>query len=693
MSFRSAVSRACASAVAGIALIAGLGAPALATSPVTISTSVTDPSDWLSDSQVSEISSSADEAGSAGLQVYFVTVPDFSGAEPIEWCKTSGVNSGLSNQSIVYVIAYEERMFTTCGNADQQVVTDSDITRATSAAKKVLAKSNPLDADTTTDAATTFISTLTSTVTGQASSSSSHSSPTGAPSSGKSGFGWIRTVVVVVVIGGLIVFFVKRNKAKGASTPAPKATADHPWAPGDQLPSLTEDQVLALTNQSSALLLQADELVRSAADELDFARAQFGETKTDAYAKALSAAQAGIAKAFASQQTMNEAPDSRSRTEAALTLQHELNQVMPALVEQQKAFSQLRDEEASVPTQATDVKTRILEAIAALPSVEAELTALQTLYSSTTVASLMDNPQQARALLDSASVAANQATSLATSDPSAALVQLDIARRALAMAGHQTEAIMSAKHDLAAANEVLTKAIASITSDLSDVTTLKADSAAFAPLVAEAQKAVAKAQSARAGSGDPLAALENLRLAESQLDAALEPLRSQADARERKVQAARNAVSDAQAQYARANSYIQGRRGVIPLDVRSTLAEAKAELDQAVAFVQTDPDQAMTLAKSARSMALTVLSTPINDPSYGQAGQFRHHTNGSGGIFTDNTGLGHALLWSVLMNAGHSLGQGGSGGGFSGGGFSGGSFGGFSSGGFGGFGGGSSGSF
>ncbi len=689
MSFRSAVSRACASAVAGIALIAGLGAPALATSPVTISTSVTDPSDWLSDSQVSEISSSADEAGSAGLQVYFVTVPDFSGAEPIEWCKTSGVNSGLSNQSIVYVIAYEERMFTTCGNADQQVVTDSDITRATSVAKKVLAKSNPLDADTTTDAATTFLSTLTSTVTGQASSSSSHSSSTGAPSSGKSGFGWIRTVVVVVVIGGLIVFFVKRNKAKGASTPAPKATADHPWAPGDQLPSLTEDQVLALTNQSSALLLQADELVRSAADELDFARAQFGETKTDAYAKALSAAQAGIAKAFASQQTMNEAPDSRSRTEAALTLQHELNQVMPALVEQQKAFSQLRDEEASVPTQATDVKTRILEAIAALPSVEAELTALQTLYSSTTVASLMDNPQQARALLDSASVAANQATSLATSDPSAALVQLDIARRALAMAGHQTEAIMSAKQDLAAANEVLTKAIASITSDLSDVTTLKADSAAFAPLVAEAQKAVAKAQSARAGSGDPLAALENLRLAESQLDAALEPLRSQADARERKVQAARNAVSDAQAQYARANSYIQGRRGVIPLDVRSTLAEAKAELDQAVALVQTDPDQAMTLAKSARSVALTVLSTPINDPSYRQADQFRHHTNGSGGIFTDNTGLGNALLWSVLLNAGRSLGQGGSGGGFSGGGFSGGGFGGSG----GGFGGGSSGSF
>lgn len=689
MSFRSAVSRACASAVAGIALIAGLGAPALATSPVTISTSVTDPSDWLSDSQVSEISSSADEAGSAGLQVYFVTVPDFSGAEPIEWCKTSGVNSGLSNQSIVYVIAYEERMFTTCGNADQQVVTDSDITRATSAAKKVLAKSNPLDADTTTDAATTFISTLTSTVTGQASSSSSHSSSTGAPSSGKSGFGWIRTVVVVVVIGGLIVFFVKRNKAKGASTPAPKATADHPWAPGDQLPSLTEDQLLALTNQSSALLLQADELVRSAADELDFARAQFGETKTDAYAKALSAAQAGIAKAFASQQTMNEAPDSRSRTEAALTLQHELNQVMPALVEQQKAFSQLRDEEASVPTQATDVKTRILEAIAALPSVEAELTALQTLYSSTTVASLMDNPQQARALLDSASAAANQASSLATSDPSAALVQLDIARRALAMAGHQTEAIMSAKHDLAAANEVLTKAIASITSDLSDVTTLKADSAAFAPLVAEAQKAVAKAQSARAGSGDPLAALENLRLAESQLDAALEPLRSQADARERRVQAARNAVSDAQAQYARADSYIQGRRGVIPLDVRSTLAEAKAELDQAVALVRTDPDQAMTLAKSARSVAFTVLSTPINDPSYRQADQFRHHTNGSGGIFTDNTGLGNALLWSVLLNAGRSLGQGGSGGGFSGGGFSGGGFGGSG----GGFGGGSSGSF
>ena len=98
------------------------------------------------------------------------------------------------------------------------------------------------------------------------------------------------------------------------------------------------------------------------------------------------------------------------------------------------------------------------------------------------------------------------------------------------MAKHQTDAIFSAKSDLDAIRDRLVAAISSISSDITDVDNLDTDPTVFDPMVADARAAIKEAQAALANNGDPLAALEHLRMAEATLDAALEPLRTKEEA-------------------------------------------------------------------------------------------------------------------------------------------------------------------
>lgn len=654
-------------AIGGLALAAlAMGAGAsFATSPVSISTTVTDPQDWLSPDQEKQIETAADAAAAKGLDMYVVAVPDLSGEEGARWCKAAGLQSGLSNSSIVYVIAYEQRIHSSCGNAGERIVSDSDLTRATAEAKTILGRANPLDAQTAADAATAFIESTTR----AASAPRSSSAPSSSPSSSSYSDSQPSTGVVLLTLLLLGAFALATTylifRAISKRVFSPKAAASKASDPAS---------VAKRVEDANTRLLRADELVRSATDELDFARAQFGRARTDEYADALGAAKSAVARGFAIQKDMNSSGDLGQRDVLALKLIACLDQAMLALVERQREFAVMRDREAGAGEQIADVRDRISEARAALPTLHAELGALRVLYPNATLASLMDNPDQAEALLDSASTAVERAASVLDSDPRGALVALDTARRALAMAGHQTEAVLSAKDDLAKVEESLTSAIASITSDLSDVSRLGADETAFAPLVADARAAVETARAARTSAGDPLAALEALRLAESALDAALAPLRTGEEALVRRRATARSAVAEASTQVGRAEAFVQSRRGIITLDTRSRLTSAQNDLSRATSLVESRPEEAIGLARSAKSAASEVLSTPrpATEASRDRSG---HGRSGPG------ASLGEILLWSVLLGGGGRS-DGGRSGGFGGGGFGGGGFGGGRSGGF-----------
>ena len=612
-----------------------LGAPAFATSPVTTSGIVTDPGGWLSDSDRSAIETAARTARTKGITIDVVVVPDFSGQKPDAWCKASATASSSKDSDILYAIAYNERSDVFCSK--KAPVSQTVLDNAQRQAEATLT-SNPLTASDTAIGAQTFINSVVSgyqspSSTGSSSSRSS-SSRTSSPGSGS------MLVMLIIVGGGVIALLVHNNsrRSRGAGTAQTPAQAAN-------MPGMSMAETVTLANRQ---LLSADEQVRSAADELDFARAQFGIAATDEFARTLEAAKAAVARGFERQKQMEDATGDAEKRAMASAIMRDLGENMNPLSAVQAAFEQRRSEQATLPSRITEASERLVEQRGDLERATTELAAIAGIYPAQMLTSLQDNPEQAHALLETATSAIEAAKQAVDTDRALAESTLDTAHRALMMAKHQTDAIFSAKSDLDAIRDRLGAAIGSISADLADVTSLRAEPAVFDPLVADARAAIAEGQAALMNNGDPLAALEHLRTSEANIDAALAPLRSQHENAEKARANAQAQISLAETAFERAERYVQGRRGAIDLSVRSTLHDSEQSLKAARAAISSDPAKASALASDARAKADRVLATPLPSAADSwNAGYSGRPTSPGSSI---GSSLGEALLWSILFS-------------------------------------------
>lgn len=612
-----------------------LGAPAFATSPVTTSGIVTDPGSWLSDSDRSAIETAARTARTKGITIDVVVVPDFSGQKPDAWCKASATASSSKDSDILYAIAYNERSDIFCSK--KAPVSQTVLDNAQRQAEATLT-SNPLTASDTAIGAQTFINSVVSgyqSPSGTGSSSSrSSSSRTSSPGSGS------MLVMLIIVGGGVIALLVHNNsrRSRGAGTAQTPAQAAN-------MPGMSVAETVTLANRQ---LLSADEQVRSAADELDFARAQFGIAATDEFARTLEAARAAVARGFERQKQMEDATGDAEKRSMASAIMRDLGENMNPLSAVQAAFEQRRSEQATLPSRLTEASERLVEQRGDLERATAELAAIAGIYPAQMLTSLQDNPEQAHALLETAATAIEAAKQAVDTDRALAESTLDTAHRALMMAKHQTDAIFSAKSDLDAIRDRLGAAIGSISADLADVTSLRAEPTVFDPLVADARAAIAEGQAALMNNGDPLAALEHLRTSEANIDAALAPLRSQHENTEKARANAQAQISLAETAFERAERYVQGRRGAIDLSVRSTLHDSEQSLKAARAAISNDPAKASALASDARAKADRVLATPLPSAADSwNAGYSGRPTSPGSSI---GSSLGEALLWSILFS-------------------------------------------
>ena len=101
--------------------------------------------------------------------------------------------------------------------------------------------------------------------------------------------------------------------------------------------------------EANRQLLAADEQVRTATDELNFARAQFGLTSTDEFARAIDNAKATVTRCFDLQGRMNDATATTERLELAKKLMRDLGANLNPLSQIQAAFATKRAEEATLP--------------------------------------------------------------------------------------------------------------------------------------------------------------------------------------------------------------------------------------------------------------------------------------------------------------------------------------------------------
>ena len=303
------------------AMLLALGLPTFAASPVTVSGSVTDPSEWLESSDRESVEEAARKAAASGVNISFVFVEDLSGDSASQWCQSALQNSSLGFSDIIYFIAYTERVDGACTN-DPQV--QSRLAVAMAAAEKRF-NSNPLESHDAAIGAAAFAQTLTANV--ASSTPSASSQPTRSSSSSSSTNRTNLYILSSLFLGGIALIGI----TVAASSRRSKKSAAHAMA----IDTVAAEKAVQEANRQ---LLAADEQVRTATDELNFARAQFGLTSTDEFARAIDNAKATVTRCFDLQGRMNDATATTERLELAKKLMRDLGANLNPLSQIQAAF-------------------------------------------------------------------------------------------------------------------------------------------------------------------------------------------------------------------------------------------------------------------------------------------------------------------------------------------------------------------
>ncbi len=649
----SAAACALALTASALAITPAVASPLPQTGPVTITDYVSDPDGFLDSEQVGEVRDAAMAARANGLSPYFVVVPDFSGNDAIDWCIASANRSSMSSEAVVFVLAYQERDSSWCTSLAENngVITDSQIDNIWDGSLDLIRDSNPLESQAATDAAVYFANGLES-----AAAESGNNSGSVTPSEPSNGGGvsiWA-LLIFFGVIGMVIWFFSRRSKKKKSASAA-------------GVPTISVAEQVATAKQQ---LLYSDEALRDAEDDVQFAKAQFGGARTDQFANAVQVARKGITDAFTLLPKLDDASSDPEKGAIAAQIMQIVGAVMPPVKAAQDQLQADRDKEVQAESRLPDLRSRVAEARADVPREQQRLQDLAVRFTPIQLQSLQNKPQQAAAFLDTADRYLNDAEAQLISDRSAAVQSLDSAASQLSLALSALESIRTAEQTIGESDRVLGAAIASITQDLSDVTRLANNQSAFAPLVNDANGAVAEGQAARQGTADPLGALDHLRKAEDALDQALAPLRSASDQNSRLAAQAKERYAAAEALVRQAQSMSQTSRGSMSLNARSAVSNAMAQLEQARVTLESSPQQSINSSTQAEQWARNALaemqSAPMQQPQYRSGGS-------------------NSMLWGMLL--GQMMGGGGRshGGGYRSGGFGGGGY--RSSGGFGGSGG------
>ena len=606
--------------VAAIMMVAMLvgGAPAFATEPLTTSGHVTDPDGFLSDEQRETIETPAKSFYSTYTTYIDVAViPNFSGQEPLAWCKATLKQSRSAQQGILYVVAYEDGTNVSC--AGLELAKDSSTRPMLDGALRTARnkhKTTPLTPEEAVAGSRAFIDSLRSDYDFRARNAAENNKRRQEEEKRREeqkkeeekrnrGANIIISAVIVIAIASNLWVWIRKQREYEYGEPP---TVDVDAEPTPIVDTVRRDALRAAAD-ARRRLSEAEEQVRAAEEDWNFARAQFGSAATEEYCRRLEAAKESIARGFDTHKQIEQTSDSHAKRRLATTITEDLDKNLPPLQDARKEFASRREKRSSLPTQLADARERLVEELADLERAKEELSSIAGLYSASMLASLQDNPQRAEQLLESARATLETAGTHLDTDATRAASALDTAQRALTMANAQTDAIFSAKTDLDAFRERLISSIGSVSTTLTDVKQLDS-SDAFSPLLDEAEAAITRGQRALVSDEDPLGALESLRDVELRLEAVLAPLMTQEEARRKAKETAQRHIRDAEAALAWARKYLKDHEGSALLDVNKLMHEAEQAMTEAREVLDEDPLRASAAASRATTLTNRALAAP-----------------------------------------------------------------------------------
>ena len=598
-----------------VAMLVG-GAPAFATEPLTTSGHVTDPDGFLSDEQRETIETPAKSFYSTYTTYIDVAIiPNFSGQEPSAWCKATLKQSRSAQQGILYVVAYEDGTNVSC--AGLELAKDSMTRPMLDGALRAAHykhKTTPLTPEEAVAGSRAFIDSLRSDYDFRARNAAENSKRRQEEEKRREEqkkeenkrnrvVNIFISVLIVIVVGSNVWVWVRKQREYEYGEPP---TVDEEPTP---IVDTVRRDALRAAAEARRRLSEAEEQVRAAEEDWNFARAQFGSAAAEDYGRRLEAAKAAIARGFDTLKQIEQTPDSHAKRRLATTITEDLDKNLPPLQDARKEFAAQREKRSSLPAQLADARERLVEELADLERSKEELSSIAGLYPESMLASLQDNPQRAAQLLESARAALETAGAHLERDSTRAASALDTAQRALTMANAQTDAIFSAKTDLDAFRERLISSIGSVSAALSDARQLDS-SDAFSPLLDEAEAAIARGQRALVSDEDPLGALENLRDAQLRLEEVLAPLMSQERAQRTARDNAQRHILDADAALTSARQYLKDHEGSALFDVGKLMREAEQAMAEAREALDKDPLQASAAASRATTLAQRALAAP-----------------------------------------------------------------------------------
>lgn len=463
--------------------------------------------------------------------------------------------------------------------------------------------------------------------------------------------------VVVVIIGAII--FVRSRKRKKAE-------------------NKTREDLAALGKRAAAALLATDDGVRSAAAELNFARAQFGVNSVRGFDQALAQAQHYLQEAFNQRQLLDDdIPDTPEQVRAYNTAIVELTEkAQRAITEQEEEFARLRDLAANAEEAAARVREGVTDIRTHLPSAARQLDSLAASYGEGAVATFRTYPGDIESLVAGAEDALGQVDRLLSGgERNQAVPFVRIAEQALDEAAERYRAISNVQESINRAFAQLAEHISSISADIADAHRIGGDNA---QVVAARDRAAALVEKYRGERVDPLAGIRELTDAEHDLDGALAPARNaeenyrrQAAGVERDRQRARATVQRAEAMVSQ-NRWSTGNEARAPLEAARTalqagdtsddLAKRRDYYTRAESYAQRAMD-AVQEAMSARNSGGYGGNNGGGDVGSLLLGMFLGSLSGGGSRHNSGWGSG----WGSGFGGGRSSGFGGGFGGFGGG--------------------------
>lgn len=622
-----------------------------------------------------------------GLQLFVVYVRDFSGRGAQDWADVTAERNGLGLDDALLAVATHDRQYAYSVDVGSRL-TEAQLQDVATTAIKPALRGNDW-AGAAIGAANGYRAVLSGQPVPTPAITPGAADPGGGGSDGGSGDetaagDLVLPIAVVAGAGALAAVTYSRRKRRTHTRTTPGGGGWGKGAAGERSTPLPE-----LDKQSKQRLVETDDAIRTSAEELGFATAQFGDEAVRPFTDALAYARSELTKAFKVRQQLDDAypEDDATRRTMLDEIVARCTEAGRRLDAEAAGFDQLRALERDVTGALNHAEQVFREVTGRTTAAKTTLGKIREQYAPSSSAPVLGHVEQAKDRLLFATTHLNEARqAIDAGDNGKAAVHLRAAEGAVDQAGTFVDAVDRLADELALAAEKLPAALTETETDIAEArgllegTMAGASTADLHGRIARAETVVAEVRKRMAaGPHDPIDALRRVEEADTVLDESLK------GAREREVTGRRakallgQALLTARSAVGTAADFIDTHRGAVGSEARTRLAEAQRHLSAADAAQDTDASTALAEAQQADAQARQAQQLAERD--------VRGYGNPYGGGGGPGGGMGGAVLGGIILGelfGGMGRGTGGGGGGFGGGGFGGGGLGGGRPGSFGG---------